>query len=247
MSFFWPHVEDSKSAHKACLGAAVMAFIISWLQIRGKVNIFPGSENMAYVDVGLFILIGVGLCFHSRIAALAGLLFYIYERILVIEAEGFQVMHVAGIVLFGLILTNGVRGAFSWHANKKKEKGAVPLEAKEEVVVEKPKKVFPTKTVFLLLVLFIVAGAAYYFLIQKGSMPNMASLKQKTNALTKQVIPKKVTRPLVAPDGVAIKLKLKSGRLFEGVLVKKSSQGYWIFIEGMGDVFFSVNEVAEAS
>lgn len=254
MNVFWPDIDDAKSAHKACLNAAVMAFfvaivtgVVAWLQASGKINILPGIEKMAFVDVGLFILIGVGLCFHSRVAALAGLLLYMAERAWMIKTAGFQAGQVVGIVLFGLIFANGVRGAFAWHKNKKKDKGENAIEIKEEVVVDKPKKVFPIKTIVLFLILMIVAGAAYYFVIQKGALPSMAFLKQKTNMLAQKVTPKKAAKALVAPAGPAIKLKLKSGRLFDGILVKKNTEGYWVFIEGMGDIFFSVNEVAEES
>lgn len=254
MNVFWPDIDDAKSAHKACLNAAGMAFfvailtgIIAWLQASGKINILPGIEKMAIVDVGLFVLIGVGLCFHSRIAALAGLLLYMAERAWMIKTSGFQPGQVVGIVLFGLIFANGVRGAFAWHQNKKKEKVEGSLEIKEEIVEVKPKKNFPTRELFLLLILLSATGAAYYFLIQKGSSPDIDALKQKASSLVRKVTPKKVSQSLAAPEDRIIKLKLKSGRLFDGVLVKEDTEGYWVFIEGMGDIFFSMSEVAEVS
>ncbi len=254
MNVFWPDVDDSKSAHKACGTAAGMAFfvaivtgVVSWLQANHKINLFPGIDKTAYVDVALFILIGVGLCFNSRIAAVAGLLLYIGERIFMIKMTGFHASMGVSVVIFGLAFVNGVRGAFAWHEQKRLAKGEVALEIKEETTTDKPKKIFPWRTLFLLIVLLAAGAAAYFFLIHKGSVPTMTSLKQHTQTLSNKIIPRKSAEVLVAPKGPAIKLKLKSGRTFEGVLARKSSEGYWVFIIGAGEVFFSVNEVAEVS
>jgi hypothetical protein len=254
MSVFWPDVDDSKRAHQACLNAGGMAFfvalvtgIVAWLQISGKIKMFPGIDKVAFIDVGLFIFIGIGLFFHSRIAAIGGLLLYIAERILMIKMAGFQASQVVAIVIFGLAFINGVRGSFAWHEQKKIAKGEVFEEVQEEIGKDKPKKNFPFRTIFLLLALIAVGAIAYFFLIHKGSVPTMASLKQQTKTLSNTIIPKKSVQLDVAPQGPSVKLKLKSGRTFEGVLVKKNSEGYWVFMIGTGEVFFSINEVLEVS
>ncbi len=254
MNVFWPDVDDSKSAHKACAGAAGIAFfiaivtgIVAWLQASGKINMFPGIGIWAFVDVGLFILIGIGLCFHSRIAALAGLLLYIGERIFMIKTMGFQASHVVAILIFGLAFVNGVRGAFAWHEQKKLAAGETPLVLPEQTIADKPKRNFPFRVIFLLIVLLALAAVAYFLLINKGSMPTIAKLKQQTQTIKKSIGLPKPVNTQTAPAGQAVKLKLKSGRNFQGVLVKKNSEGYWVFIEGTGEVFFSVTEVAEVS
>lgn len=254
MKYFWPDLDDIKDAHKACGAAAGIAFfiailtgVITWLQTTGKINVFPGLKEIAYIDVLLFTLIGIGISFHSRVAAVGGLLLYAAERYFMISSYGFRPGQVTAVIIFGLAFINGVRGTFAWHEFKRAEQPEGSVAVSEETVAVLPKKSFLGKVILIFLVVSAAGAGAYFFLMNKGSMPAFDTLRQKAQSLTKTVSPKKAAVPLVAPNGPAIKLKLKSGRAFEGILVKKNSEGYWVFIDGMGDIFFSVNEVAEAS
>ncbi len=254
MKYFWPDIQDSKDANKACASAsgasffvAIITGVIAWLQMNGKINIFPGMSNLAYIDVALFIVIGLGIKFHSRIAALAGLFLFAGERAMMIKAYGFQPSQVTGIILFGLLFVNGVRGAFAWHEFKSLEKNqdVNALFAKEQAEPKKP-SAFAVRPGIIILILFAVAGAgAYFYLNQHKEINPMGLLKKKINAPVKiSVLPKK---PMVAPEGPMMVLKLKNGRSFDGILTKKNSEGYWLYIEGMDVVYFSVSEVASVT
>ena len=263
MGMFLRDVDDSNGAHKACTGAAGLAFLIAiatgvivFLQQSGKINIFPGLGNVAYIDVGLFILIGIGLCFHSRIAAAAGLILYLGERGFMIVQFGFNPGQIVFAVIFGLAFLNGIRGAFAWHSLKE---GGPSLEGEPTAAIVKaaqreadgtPSKVGGAIKLFLAIIFFIAAGAASFYLVRNQDKFNLIDwVKEtvKTSSKKTTVKSKKPSKPLVAPTGPAIKLKLKSGRDFDGILVKKNGEGYWVFIEGMGDIFFSMSEVAEVS
>src|SRR5688572_23789447 len=117
MKFFWPDISSVHDAHKACSGASGVSFFIALVtggvvaaQTLGKIDGLPELGKWAYIDVALFIIIGVGLLFHSRVAAVAGLLLYFIERAFIIYTTGFQAGQVVGMLFFGLILVNGVRG-----------------------------------------------------------------------------------------------------------------------------------------
>ena len=248
VKYFWPDIQDTKDAHKACGTAAGMAFfmaagtgVITWLQVSGKINMFPGMSNIAYVDVGLFILIGAGLLFHSRIAALAGLLLFCVERAMMIKSYGFQPSQIISMIIFGLAFVNGVRGAFVWHDCKRAEKG----EGSEVLIKEESEnldaKKFPVSPGIILLAVVGIAVAAGYFYLQAHKEIKLADLfKFKTKIVTKRPVSKK---PMVAPTGPTMELKLKNGRSFQGILTKKNEEGYWLYIEGMDVVYFSMSEV----
>ena len=263
MGLFLRDVDDSNGAHKACAGAAGIAFIIAiatgivvFLQQSGKINILPGLGNLAYIDVGLFILIGVGLCFHSRIAAVVGLILYLGERGFMIMQFGFNPGQIVFAVIFGLAFLNGIRGAFAWHRLKEGAPSLEPVQTDAIVkAAQREAEGTPSKAggviKFILAVIFLVAaGAASFYLVKNQDKFNLIDwVKEtvKTSSKKTTVKSKKPSKPLVAPTGPAIKLKLKSGRDFDGILVKKNGEGYWVFIEGMGDIFFSMSEVAEVS
>jgi len=254
MKFLWPDIENANDAHKACASAAGIAFfvaaatgLLTWLQTSGKINLFPGIDNTAYLDVVLFTIIGAGLCLHSRIAAVAGLLLYIAERVFMIQSYGFNAGQVAGILIFGLSFVNGVRGSFAWHVYKKSQKAEAASGAVSGSVASSPARRSLTRPLFLILLLAIVASVALYYLkTNREASKFYNELNQKAKPMVASVASKIPKPAQVAPEGPKVKLMLKSGRSFEGVVVRKNREGQWLFIDGVGEVFFSVREIAEA-
>lgn len=247
MKFFWPDVDDTQSAHRACGSGAGAAFfiavvtgLVAGLQASGKINIMPGIGVGAFVDAGLFLIIGIGLCFHSRIAAVSGVLLYFVERVYMIKTYGFRPGQFVLVIILALAFINGARGAFAWHEQRKIEKGegATSLPATDEKTASKPRKNFVIAAILILVIAVgvIIAG---FFLMTRGNKQGVSpadTIKKKAQELTQKA----------PPEGPTLKLKLKSGRSFEGVLVKKNEEGIWLYIHGTGEVFFSVNEIAES-
>ena len=266
MGLFLQNVDNADEAHKACAGAAGISFFIAivtgvvvFLQQSGKINILPGIGNAAYIDVGLFVLIGLGLSFHSRLAAVGGLILYVGERGYMMFQHGFNPGQVVFMVIIGIAFINGIRGAFAWH-NYKGEAvtdAASQAAAQDKLLraTENKGGVFGGVLKFIFAFLFLVAaGAASFYLIKNKDSVNVLDwVKEQTSVLVKKTsktvtkVKKRTSQPLVAPAGPTIKLKLKSGRNFEGVLIKKNGEGYWVFIDGMGEVFFSMKEIAEVA
>ena len=256
MNYFWPSMDSTYEANRACGAASGISFFVAavtaavaWLQMSGKINIFPGIGVMAYIDAGLFFCVGVGLCFHSRIAAVSGLVLYIIERFFMIKTYGLATSQVVSLLIFGVSFVNGVRGTFAWHILRKAE-----LAGAGDVSSSPPKQVSSKKNninlirpLILLVVLAGVAIAAFYYL--KSTKEAVSAYEQMNQKLkiAQAHLPKMPSPPLVAPKGEIVKLVLKTGRKFEGVLVKKNSDGYWLFIEGTGEVFFSAGEIKEIS
>ncbi len=260
MNYFWPSMDNTHEANRACGAASGAAFFIAgltgavaWLQSSGKINLFPGIGIMAFLDAGLFFLIGIGLCFHSRIAALLGLLLYIVERVFMIQSYGFGTGQVVSILIFGLAFLNGVRGAFAWHECRKAEMAGsgdgLPAAPVSETAASKPKLNFVRPLILLLILIAVACGAAYFLKTNSKTAESYAEVHQKVTAMISRILPKKSSAAgaVKMPGGAVTKLTLKSGRQFEGVLVKKNDQGYWLFVEGTGEVFFSSGEIAEVS
>jgi hypothetical protein len=181
--FFWPEIKDQEGAKKVCHTAAAAAFLIAIittviiiLSLRG-VELFSKINELAFFDVGLFLIIGVFLYRCSRIAAVMALLLYAFEQYEMIRITKPQWSFT--IVLFLLFFINGIRGAFAYHAIKRKEGEAERLQsavgetepgsasAPEAKVAKYP------KLLFSLLIIFAVGASAVFFL------PNLLPQIQK--------------------------------------------------------------------
>jgi hypothetical protein len=133
MNWLWPQIQDKEDAKKAAHGAAGMAFfvaivtsIIAFLEMTGRLKLF-GLGPEAFIDAGLFFGIGVGLLFHSRIAAVVGLILYVVEQVFMLKSGAGKPS--IAMILFTLAFINGVRGSFAYHRMKKEESAPPPSEA----------------------------------------------------------------------------------------------------------------------
>lgn len=256
MNYFWPSINNTHEANRACGAASGVSFfiaivtaVIAWLQGTGKINIFPGIGIMAFIDAGLFFCVGIGLCFHSRIAAVLGLVLYFVERVFMIKSYGMNAGQIVSLLIFGVAFLNGVRGAFAWHECRKAELAeagdGLPAAPASETVTSKPKMSLLRPIIFLLILIAAGFGAAYYLKSNKEASKLYEGVNQKVGSAIRSVSPKLPSLSKSGPKGEYLKLTLKSGRQFEGALVKKNIEGYWFFIEGTGEVFFSSEEIAE--
>lgn len=120
-NFFWPEIADMASAEAAARQGMWAAFFVAFvtavvtgLAING-VSFGEGLEfdASAFVDVVIFLLVGLGILAKSRTAAVLGLVFYVYERIFMLVTVGPKGLLVA--VIFILAFVSSVRGTFAIH------------------------------------------------------------------------------------------------------------------------------------
>jgi uncharacterized membrane protein YfhO len=115
----WPNTLDLESARKACKSAAVGAFIVAGLTAivaaisLGGSTIIAGINGWAFLDAGIFALLGLFVWRCSRVAAVITLAMFILERVMMMAQNGIAGFPVALILLYYFIV--GVRGAFAYH------------------------------------------------------------------------------------------------------------------------------------
>jgi hypothetical protein len=86
---------------------------------------FP-RDGWALVDAAIFGLIAWGIYRMSRVAAIAGLIFYIAERIamhIILGRSYVSAIFVTALFLFAFI--NAVRGTFAYHRLQNAEKSSL--------------------------------------------------------------------------------------------------------------------------
>lgn len=128
---FWPKIDSMETAKAvARQGAWAALFVALFTAALTVVSMVAGNlpENLPQPDawsfwgVGLFVAIGWGIYRMSRIAAVAGLVIYSLEQIMLrldnpsLAASGWLV---AG--LFVLAFVHGVRGTFAYHALRRQQ------------------------------------------------------------------------------------------------------------------------------
>lgn len=185
MEWLWPTIDDMESAKKAAHKGAAAAFVITivtgavtFLAVQG-VEIFKDLANSSsFIDAGLFLVIGFFIYRLSRIAAVIGLLLYIGEQVMMIQAAGFRFS--ALMILLVCYFISGVRGTFEYHNLKKSEtpeNRPVPPQIMPQTLAEEPKK----KNMFLIpaiLVIFAVLAAAGYYVLQQSKAHQTVSSAQ---------------------------------------------------------------------
>lgn len=129
MSGFWPAVDTLEAAKStAKLGGVTAAIVAVVTAIVAILSLFgvEFASIWALIDAGLFALISFGIFKMSRIAAVLGLLLYLWGQITQMLSTGS--MNYILFLLFTLYLVHGVRGTFAYHKLKK--------EAPEPVIEE---------------------------------------------------------------------------------------------------------------
>jgi hypothetical protein len=185
-NFFWPDIDDIETARKVAKSGAAAAFfvtivtaVVAFCEMQGYFKLF-GLGPEAFIDAGLFLIIGIGILFMSRIAALAGLALYGFEQYVMFQSGRTGVSILA--IYFFICFVNTIRACFEYHTLKKQgleEQAAAPQgpvsiltgQAVPETgaaAPEEEKKSFPFRKVLLIVsgVCFLIAGgvfAAVYF------------------------------------------------------------------------------------
>jgi len=104
---FRPDLSNDVSALTVCHSASWACFIVAI--VTAALAIFV--NHAAFLDAGLFALIGLGLRKALRTAAVGGFVLYILEQIANIVAG--QIPSVVAI-LISVILFNGIRAAYAY-------------------------------------------------------------------------------------------------------------------------------------
>ena len=104
---FRPDLSNEVSALTVCHSASWACFIVAI--VTAALAIFV--NHAAFLDAGLFALIGLGLRKALRTAAVGGFVLYILEQIANIVAG--QIPSIVAI-LISVILFNGIRAAYAY-------------------------------------------------------------------------------------------------------------------------------------
>src|SRR2546423_15657217 len=121
MSLLWPKIHDYAAAKSAVRSGAIAAFFISGLSgALASLTLLldhplSGVDERAFLDAGVFLLVGWGLRKGSRITAVFGLLLWLFEAAQRYVGRPGSTP-TAGLVLtifLSLYLATGVRGTFA--------------------------------------------------------------------------------------------------------------------------------------
>ena len=120
-TWVWPHITDADSAKKAskqgywacafCAGTTLL-FVVLSLFGKGLLDV----DLSALLDVLVFMIIGWGIYKMNRFAAVAGLIFYLFERVSVWSEYGPSHGLVAIVCL---MFINSVRGTLAYQKYRK--------------------------------------------------------------------------------------------------------------------------------
>ena len=129
-NWIWPDVstiDGSKWAIRQafwaailCVGATVLFAVVGMMGVKVFENLELDAWNL--LDAGAFGAIAFGLSRYSRVAAVAGLVLYILERIMMWADVGFKSPIIA--IIFTLAFVGGVRG--TWAYRKQARLSAAP-------------------------------------------------------------------------------------------------------------------------
>jgi hypothetical protein len=235
---FWPAIDDIEDAKKACKQAAGISFFVAIvtativiLQMKKVINLFPNIGPSAFVDAGLFLVIGIFLLRYSRIAAVLGLCLYVGEQIFMMLQAG-PSLNIMGII-FTLAFIGGVRGTFEYHsmkAHEEKKPDSSVADAPAEEAEKKPFS-FPWRAVVLLAVFAGLAFGVYHYrerLFGKGAakikMPSFSNLPKLPS------LPGgKGTAESLTPEsgsGEKVTLQLKNGKSITGQILYEDETYY---------------------
>jgi hypothetical protein len=121
-NWFWPAVDTIGAAQDAAkLGAYTAAIVAGITALFAILSLFGVeiTSIWALVDAGLFALIAFGIYKMSRVAAVAGLLLYLWGQLSQLLDSGRTNWFL--VFLFTLMFIGGIRGTFAYHKLKKQQ------------------------------------------------------------------------------------------------------------------------------
>ena len=119
---FWPKIYDVQSARKAakqgmgaCFFVAGVTALVAFYSRMGF-QLFPDINASAFLDAGVFAILGIGIYRMSRVAAVAALVLYLIEQVWVMS----KVHTIIGfpfpmILIMVVCFAAGIRGTFAFH------------------------------------------------------------------------------------------------------------------------------------
>jgi len=117
-SVWWPDISCSDAARKAAMQGAVAALLVSIVTGLAAFFGLMGANRGALLDTMVFGLISLGIYKMYRAAAIAGLLFFVYERIYALSHIGIQGIGIIAIII-SVCFINAIRGTFAYHRYKR--------------------------------------------------------------------------------------------------------------------------------
>jgi len=122
--------EAARWAVKQAVAAAVFCTVATagvaiWAHYSPEMAARTGLNIWALFDAFIFLAIAIGLYFNSRVAAVAGLAFYLFERAMALPSTPPSAWIVIAILIMGFI--GGVRGTFAHHRFARE--APVPMDA----------------------------------------------------------------------------------------------------------------------
>lgn len=265
--WLWPSVDDFDGAKKAVgLGSGAAFFVagattlIVVLQEAKVIEKFMDIDQWAFLDAGLFFLIGLGIAvFKSRLAAYAGLLLYLAESgFTLVQTHRFSVQ----MIFITCWFMSGVRGTSVYR----------DLKAQADQETEKaaqPQSIFGRQNPadaaggssnqpqgrrgqgLKILVLFaILAAGAGYFLWSGGHIQRLMGQFQNAPSEVSREIEwadgasepmsssrsdkavKETVVPISKPSGPSKTFKLKDGSSISGKIVMDDPDYYTLEVSG---------------
>jgi hypothetical protein len=117
-NMFWPNIDSIEDAKSVAKGAAfIPAFVSVITSIVVLVGIFYkpilGLDAWAFIDAFLFAIVAFGMWKLNRVAAILGLLLYVWGQFQLLSTQGTAVGVMA--VFFAIMWFNGIRASLRYH------------------------------------------------------------------------------------------------------------------------------------
>lgn len=125
---WWPQITDIGTARKAAMNGFWIASCCAIATGASSCFGWFGVSKNGIWDAIIFAVIAVGVSRMSRIAAIAGLLLYLFERVYTWTQPGAQHYYVMAIPC-ALMFINGVRGTLKYHQLRKQDSSALAGQA----------------------------------------------------------------------------------------------------------------------
>lgn len=122
---FWPPIVDQASARAVSRQAMWASLVVAGITVIVSQMQVLGLNNWALLDAGLFVTIAYGIHRMSRVVAVAGLLLFLVERVVMFQSSG----RTGGLVALAILVAfiHGVRGTIAFHRLRKTESDAVAV------------------------------------------------------------------------------------------------------------------------
>jgi hypothetical protein len=123
----WPTIDSIQTAREAAqqgFWAAIAVAVITSIAILAAMALGGALGPLdlgvwAFIDVGIYVAIAIGIRRMSRVAAVLGLVLYIANRIYLWAVLGARPAGIAMTAILVIALLNGVRGTFAYHRLRK--------------------------------------------------------------------------------------------------------------------------------